>query len=71
MPTPKPGDYIRIKSGPFASFVSIVESIDTTREMLIAEVEIFGRATPIEIAFTEIEDIDPQGKPRLPLRSLN
>lgn len=57
---PKAGDHVRIKSGPFASFLSVVESVDAAREVLVVEVEIFGRTTPIEIAISEVKKVRPE-----------
>jgi transcription antitermination factor NusG len=43
----RPGDPVRIKSGPFASFISAVTEVETTRAVLIVEVQVFGRRTPV------------------------
>ncbi len=51
------GDKVSIQSGPFNSFVGIVEEVDTKRAHLVVSVEIFGRATPIEIEFNQVEKV--------------
>ena len=71
MPVFKPGDTIRITSGPFASFITTVEQVDTVKEILTARVEIFGRHTPVEVAFSEAEQVPPDARPNPPLTSLN
>jgi transcription termination/antitermination protein NusG len=71
MPVFSPGDTVRIKSGPFASFVSEVKKVDDARGLLSVEVEVFGRRTPVEVAFSEAEKVPPQPPYRPPLTSLN
>jgi len=66
----KPGDPVRIKSGPFANFISVVTEVDMARAVLIVEVEIFGRHTPVEVAFSEADKVPPPPyKP--PIMNLN
>lgn len=71
MPVFNPGDTVRIKSGPFASFISAVKKVDDTGGMLTVEVEVFGRRTPVEVAFSDVERVPPQPPYRPPLTSLN
>ncbi len=66
----KPGDPVRIKSGPFVNFISVVTEVDMTRAVLIVEVEVFGRRTPVEVTFSEADKVPPPPyKP--PITNLN
>lgn len=67
----RPGDLIRIKSGPFASFVSEVVEVDAMRETLRAQVAIFGRLTPVKVAFSDAEPAPTDTEPDWPRTSLN
>ncbi len=67
----KPGDHVRIKSGPFASFISVVESVDAAKEVLIAKVQILGRSTPVEMVISEVEKVRPEDVRNPPWASLN
>lgn len=49
-----PGDSIDIGEGPFATYRASVTAVDDIRGRLLAEVEIFGRATPIELDFNDV-----------------
>ncbi|ACL61073.1 transcription termination/antitermination protein NusG [Methylobacterium nodulans] len=51
----EPGDEIRIKSGPFASFHGIIEDADYATRRLKVAVEIFGRPSPVGLDFSEVE----------------
>jgi len=49
------GDKVQIIDGPFDSFLGIVEEIDVEEQRLKVSVSIFGKATPIELSFTQVK----------------
>ena len=51
------GEMVRIVDGPFANFTGMVEEYDLDHGKLKLNVSIFGRNTPIEIDYTEVEKI--------------
>lgn len=61
-PTPKmefeKGENVRVVSGPFATFAGIVDDVNEGKGKLRVMVSIFGRSTPIELDFTQVEKVN-------------
>ena len=57
MATFRLGDRVRIRSGPFAAFTGRIEGINQARQLLKVVVEVFGRATPVKLKFSEVDKI--------------
>ena len=49
------GEYVRVKEGPFADFNGTIEEVNYEKSKLRVLVTIFGRATPVELEFGQVE----------------
>jgi len=52
------GDSVRIISGPFKGFTGLVEEVNADKQVLRTKVDMFGRATPVELEFDQVDKID-------------
>ncbi|MCQ2244925.1 MAG: transcription termination/antitermination protein NusG [Bacteroidaceae bacterium] len=51
------GDTVKVTNGPFSGFDATVEEVNAEKHRLKVEVKIFGRKTPLEVSYTEVEKV--------------
>lgn len=49
------GETVKVTDGPFSSFQGTIEAVDNERKKLTVSVKIFGRKTPMELSFTQVD----------------
>jgi transcriptional antiterminator NusG len=54
----KKGDFVKVTDGAFESYEGEVDSVDERRGMVSVIVSIFGRSTPVEVGYWQIEKVD-------------
>lgn len=52
------GENIKVKSGPLENFPAVIQEINTEKKKIKALVNMFGRETPVELDFNQIEKLD-------------
>lgn len=53
----KVGETVRVVNGPFESFMGTIEEIDKEKQVLVVRISMFGRDTPVELEFAQVEKV--------------
>ena len=51
------GESIKVSDGPFSGFDAVIEEVNNEKKKLKVMVKIFGRKTPVELGFTQVEKL--------------
>ena len=51
------GDHVRVVDGPFSAFTGVVDEVNNERGKVKVMVSIFGRATPVELDFLQVQPV--------------
>ena len=49
------GEAVKVTDGPFSGFSGIIEEVNTEKRKLTVAVKVFGRNTPLDLSFTQVE----------------
>jgi transcriptional antiterminator NusG len=49
------GEAVKVTDGPFSGFSGVIEEVNTEKRKLTVAVKVFGRNTPLDLSFTQVE----------------